>query len=315
MAEHQIVVNDPSLFKKYQDTAPEITGKRRALVMGINYTGTSYELSGCINDAKNAKAFIAKHGYEDTMTLTDDQENPEMRPTAANIIKGMVWLVADAKPGDAFFLHYSGHGAYVKDSTGDEVDGSDETICPVDFKEAGMIADDDMHAILLLNLPEGCSFFSVFDCCHSGSILDLPYTAKLDGELELQVIDNNNATKVDSIRTDTIAHLEEAKKRLGEEAKRADTPAEKSAYDNATDAFVVQFSGCLDSQTSADTQIDGKASGALSWALLKALEETADISYLKLLRRARELLQGGGYTQLPQLSTGFPISLDIPFCI
>ncbi len=36
----------------------------------------------------------------------------------------------------------SGHGGQIKDKDGDEVDGYDEVIFPVDYKTAGCIVDD-----------------------------------------------------------------------------------------------------------------------------------------------------------------------------
>jgi hypothetical protein len=60
-------------------------------------------------------------------------------PTHANIISAMKWLVAGAKKGDSFFLHYSGHGGSTKDLSGDEVDGKDETILPCDFEKNGYV--------------------------------------------------------------------------------------------------------------------------------------------------------------------------------
>lgn len=43
----------------------------------------------------------------------------------------------------------SGHGGQVKDKTGDEDDGYDECIYPVDFKRAGELVDDDSESALL----------------------------------------------------------------------------------------------------------------------------------------------------------------------
>ena len=43
------------------------------------------------------------------------------------------WLVKDAKSGDCLFMHYSGHGGSMKDDNGDEADGMDETMVPVDY--------------------------------------------------------------------------------------------------------------------------------------------------------------------------------------
>ena len=50
---------------------------------------------------------------------------------------GMHWLVSGAQPNDSLFLHYSGHGSQAKDHDSDEVDGYDETICPVDYARHG----------------------------------------------------------------------------------------------------------------------------------------------------------------------------------
>ena len=36
-----------------------------------------------------------------------------------------------------------GQAASVEDTSGDEVDGMDETLCPVDYQESGMITDDE----------------------------------------------------------------------------------------------------------------------------------------------------------------------------
>jgi hypothetical protein len=113
--------------------------------------------------------------WDDMVILTDDQKNPAAQPTRANILRAMQWLVTGAQPNDNLFIHYSGHGGQTEDLDGDEEDGMDETIYPVDFKQAGMIVDDEMHWIMVRPLPPGCRLTAIFDCCHSGSVLDLPY--------------------------------------------------------------------------------------------------------------------------------------------
>ncbi|KAI8815245.1 peptidase C14, caspase domain-containing protein [Cladochytrium replicatum] len=317
------VTSNPSSLPGYQSHSPQITGKRRALFIGINYVGTKAELKGCVNDVKNVHAFVTKQPYQEALILTDDQQDPSKIPTRANILNAFRWLIAGAQPGDAFFLHYSGHGAYQQDPQGDEVDGSDETIVPLDYESAGMIVDDDMHQILVGNLPAGSCFTAIFDCCHSGSVMDLPYTYRLDGNLDVVVIDNKKAAVkmglkagLNYLRGDKQTALNAAKEAFGMYMKK---PGHSDAVDrtrkaNTTQAFVVQFSGCLDSQTSADAQIQGSASGALSWAMMSVLNQNPHITYIKLLKEVRELLHGK-YSQIPQISTGFPISLDIPFNI
>jgi hypothetical protein len=99
--------------------------------------------------------------------LVDDARNPRQIPTRANMIAAMQWLVAGAKPNDSLFFHYSGHGGQTKDLDGDEDDGNDEVIYPLDFKTAGHIVDDDLHTLLVKPLPAGCRLTAIFDSCHS----------------------------------------------------------------------------------------------------------------------------------------------------
>lgn len=86
-------------------------------------------------------------------------------------------------PGDSLFLHYSGHGSRVPDASGDETSGYDSTMCPVDYDINGQILDDDIFAIVAAKVPHGCELFALMDCCHSGTILDLPYNVKCDGSM------------------------------------------------------------------------------------------------------------------------------------
>lgn len=86
-------------------------GRRKALLIGINYFGQRGQLRGCINDVKNMSTYLNAHfNYkrEDMVLLTDDQQNPMSQPTKANILRAMHWLVKDARPNDSLFFHYSG---------------------------------------------------------------------------------------------------------------------------------------------------------------------------------------------------------------
>lgn len=90
------------------------SGRRKALLIGINYFGQRGQLRGCINDVKNMSSFLNQaYGYqrEDMVILTDDQQNPISQPTKQNILRAMHWLVKDAQPNDSLFFHYSGETA------------------------------------------------------------------------------------------------------------------------------------------------------------------------------------------------------------
>lgn len=153
--------------------------KKFALIVGINYYGTSSQLNGCINDCNNIKKFLMdKCGFKESeiLMLVDDGSTPQ-KPTRQNIENGMSTLVQKALMGCKFlWFSYSGHGSYQKDASGDELDGNDELLCPVDYDTNGFIEDDYIYANLVKKLPQDTTLVSLMDCCHSGTILDLPYT-------------------------------------------------------------------------------------------------------------------------------------------
>ncbi|KAJ6623271.1 caspase domain-containing protein [Mycena sp. CBHHK59/15] len=171
---HHVALVMPPVSPHFQYS--KCTGRRKALCVSptspLQSTSvTSHELRGCINDAKHVFNFLvrARGGYkaEDIVILTDDAPHARSQPTRRNIIDAMRWLVRDARPHDALFFHYSGHGGQTRDLDGDEVDGYDEVIYPVDYKRHEHIVDDEMHLIMVKPLPVGCRLTS----CHSGTAL------------------------------------------------------------------------------------------------------------------------------------------------
>lgn len=145
-----------------------------ALLIGINYRNSKAELNGCINDVILMKnILISKFGYleKNIILLTDDTN---IKPTKKNIIDYIQQLVDKSNNGiNEFWLHYSGHGTNIKDLNGDENDGYDEVIVPLDY-DKGIITDDQLYQILQ-NLHKNSRMFCIMDCCHSGTILDLQY--------------------------------------------------------------------------------------------------------------------------------------------
>lgn len=158
-------------------------GTKRAVLIGINYVGQQGQLSGCHNDVNNMKNYLtAVHGYEESnMTILMD-DGAHTAPTHDNILKAYQNLANSSKAGDSCFCHYSGHGGKIKDDSGDEDDGYDETLVPVDYNTAGQIRDDELFKTLVANMPEGVLLTCLMDCCHSGTVLDLPYKYAADGQ-------------------------------------------------------------------------------------------------------------------------------------
>ena len=73
--------------------------------------------------------------------------------------------------GDSVYFHFSGHGGRIRD---------DETICPVDFANAGQIRDDDIYKVLCEPMAKDVTVTVLMDSCHSDTVLDLPYTLRSD---------------------------------------------------------------------------------------------------------------------------------------
>jgi len=153
---------------------PISTLQKKALLIGMNYPGSAYPLSGCINDINKIETtLVQKFGIQGVVKLHD---NSSIVPTKANIISQLILLLSQSKAGDVLFFHYSGHGSQINDSNGDETDGKDEVLIPVDyFSNKSIITDDELKSIVQPNLKAGVKLFVLMDCCHSGTIFDLKY--------------------------------------------------------------------------------------------------------------------------------------------
>lgn len=109
------------------------------------------------------------------MNAEDDPYAQDLIPTKKNIENSLKWLVEGCKWGDSLVFYFSGHGLRQPDFQGDEIDGFDETICPVDFMKEGMILDNDINKTIVWPLKAGVKLHAIVDACHSGTILDLEH--------------------------------------------------------------------------------------------------------------------------------------------
>lgn len=160
---------------------PNPQGTKRALLIGINYTGQRGELFGCHNDIRNIKRYLKEiQGYDETnmLVLMDDGQSKE--PNRRNIESAFQEITKIANSGDVVWIHYAGHGDRVKDQdrSGDERSGVDSTLVPLDFRRAGEIRDDDIYRLLVKPMRANIQVSVITDCCHSGTLFDLPYKLK-----------------------------------------------------------------------------------------------------------------------------------------
>jgi hypothetical protein len=149
----------------------EVTDRpdRRALLIGINnYPDPENVLEGCVNDVFLMSSVLQESGFgpEEIRVVLDE------RATTQAIMDRLKWLLDGVKDGDERVLFYSGHGAQIPGygATG-EPDHVDECLVPYDFDWSPAHAIlDNQFCELYSQLPYGCYFVAMFDCCHSGGI-------------------------------------------------------------------------------------------------------------------------------------------------
>ncbi|KAI3404294.2 casA [Candida oxycetoniae] len=301
-------------------------GRKKALLVGINYIGTSNELKGPINDVNNVENFLLRHGFssDNIVKLTDNQRIQRAIPTRKNILDAIQWLVKDAKPNDSLFFHFSGHGGQTADQPDqygnyDEDDGYDEVIYPLDFETNGFIIDDLLHDMMIKTLPPGCRLTALFDSCHSGSVLDLPYMYSTKGVLkEPNVMAEAGSGLLQAAMSYASGNSAGILKGLGSTVKsfmnegRASKAEKVSKQTKTAPCDAISFSGCKDNQTSADSRENGQAIGAMSYAFLTVMNQNPNQSYLSLLQNMRAILQSK-YSQKPQLTASHPIDCNLQF--
>jgi hypothetical protein len=325
--------------KEAGNPPPPIEGQRKkSLLIGINYVGSSHALAGCHQDVENIHKFISSQGYptdpKSQVVMRDDEHTDprgKMFPTGVNILAAMEWLVSE--PGTCNFLHYSGHGGQVADTDGDRVSGFDSTIVPVDYEKKGQIPSGVLHKTLVSRLPPRSTLFMIFDCCHSGSAAELPYIYRADADGNVSMMDNVkegmrlvgaanhliqggfSASSVPEARQ-LLAGAQSFFKGLGHSDDGGDSKYGldeqdfAAQYEKEKKKNVWMYSGCEDDQTSADATIKGSHVGAMSYAFLETMKKHGTKqSYIQVLQNTRQVLKGK-YTQVPQLSVGYEQDLN-----
>nr|KYP60565.1 Metacaspase-3 [Cajanus cajan] len=233
---------------------------KRAVICGVTYGKRKFKLKGTINDVKNIKSLLLdkfKFPNECIRVLTEDQRDPNLIPTRRNLLNSLHWLVenCDSQSEGSLVFYFSGHGSQQPEhKKGDEVDGLDETICPVDFVGDGVITDNDLNSIIIRPLKKGFKLHAIIDACHSGTTLDLRCVYK---------------------------------KEKGS-WKWEDNKASKTKQTNG--GLAICFSACDDSQMAGDSAaFDGKnENGIMTYLFSKIVREDSEITYARLLENIHE---------------------------
>ena len=261
----------PSADTQQAKPSADTADNKKACLIGINYTNTQNELQGCVNDVMNLKKMLeTKYNYNSKNIKTVINE----QATRNTILQSFISLLRSANAGDILFFSYSGHGTYTKDRSGEELDGKDELLVSVDNYA---IFDDELKQILDAYLKPDVKLFTLFDNCHSGTILDLPYQY---------------------FKTSTSA-------------SQSNKPIVHPKC-RETKGQVICLSGCRDDQESMDVYIGNEYTGAMTRTFIDVLSKhdtsssssSSSIHWNVFIEELRTMLRARNFNQVPQLTCG-----------
>lgn len=154
-----------------------VGGKHAAVVVGCTNYLSATRLPGCVEEAnKFASYLIGRPDWrpEDVRFMPD--------PSGDEIKQALAWLVSQKAQTCVFY--YSGHGTYQTDDElhVEEHDARDEMLWAIEKQGAAsaVVLDDDLNDILVQKLQAGTKLVCFIDSCHSGSMLDLKYSWRVD---------------------------------------------------------------------------------------------------------------------------------------
>ena len=153
--------------------------RKRAFLVGISHydtalTGYQWNNINGVEDVNLLCPLLKRQGFQAT-TILDEQA------TYDNITRQLASFIKATKKGDVVYLHFSTHGQPVEDLNGDEEDGWDEAIVPIDaykmYKKGSYegkkhLLDDQLNDyVKRLREKIGIKGFLyvVIDACHAGT--------------------------------------------------------------------------------------------------------------------------------------------------
>ena len=230
--------------------------RKRAFLVGISHydtalTGYQWNNINGIEDINLLSPVLQKQGFS-TRTVLDEQA------TIDNIVSQIVQFTSKTKKGDIVYLHFSTHGQPVEDLNGDEEDGWDESIVPIDaYKiyrkgvyEGQKHMTDDLLNKYIKKLREKIGptgfLYVVIDACHAGT---------------------SSRANDETVRGTHVGFTYNNKVFKPSTAKKSHYLIEASS--RLSDVLFIE--ACRPDQVNTEIKVDGKRFGPLSYNIAQTL--------------------------------------------
>lgn len=234
--------------------------RKRAFMVGISHydtalTGYQWNNINGVEDVNLLSPILKKQGFTLT-TLLDEQA------TYDNITNQLSRFAEKTKKEDIVYLHFSAHGQPVEDTNGDEEDGWDEAIIPIDayklykksvYEGKKHLLDDQLNKYVQKIREEiGPTGFLyvVIDACHAGT---------------------SSRANDETVRGTKVGFTYNNKVFKPSTQKKSHYKIEASAKMS----HVLYLEACRPDQINTEIKIDGKRYGPLSYNIAKALQVKA----------------------------------------
>lgn len=152
--------------------------KKYALLVGISdyhsvYKDSEWNNIHGVNDVNLVASILSKQKFQVDKVLNGSA-------TKSNILKHLKTIIRHVSKGAVVYLHFSCHGQPFEDFNGDEADGWDESIVPVDapisyvkgqYEGKHHITDDELNKYteqLRFKIGPSGYLYVIIDACHAG---------------------------------------------------------------------------------------------------------------------------------------------------
>lgn len=230
--------------------------RKRAFLVGISHydtalTGYQWNDINGVEDIHLLRPVLNQQGFSVTTLLDADA-------TFDNIVNLISQFTNETKKGDIVYLHFSTHGQPVEDANGDEEDGWDESIVPIDaykiykkgtYEGDKHLTDDILNKyIKRLRSKIGSTgiLYVAIDACHAGT---------------------SSRTNDETVRGTHVGFSPSNKVFKPSKSKKSHyriAPAVKSSN-------VMFIEACRADEVNTEVKVDGKRYGPLSYHIVQAL--------------------------------------------